>query len=304
MSEPVSKRAKASRRVGIVGFGKVGNFLAKNVIEQGAEKGVELAWVVDLFAPQNVTACDFLTADMKRDPSSLDACLARRDVDLVVEVAHPDITKDYGVKILQQCDYLMASTTTFADPDTESTLLAEAANPTGNGVYITPGAFFGSLDIQRMSNGGKLSALSVTMKKHPESLFPVKGSPEFDANEAAKEKDGEVILYEGPVAALAKLFPVNVNTICTAALAASATLGMAGVTAKLIADRGLEEMIIETRARGLNKADGSPGLRITVIRENPSKKGEVTGQATLNSFLSSLLRVATAPARGDGLHLA
>ena len=199
MSEPVSKRAKASRRVGIVGFGKVGNFLAKNVIEQGAEKGVELAWVssakagcfvvpqhpftaptlrifpqnsrngvdcysrtasyiiqvvyilflflspfskvVDLFAPQNVTACDFLTADMKRDPSSLDACLARRDVDFVVEVAHPDITKDYGVKILQQCDYLMASTTTFADPDTESTLLAEAANPTGNGVYITPGEF-------------------------------------------------------------------------------------------------------------------------------------------------------------------
>eukprot|EP00729_Bicosta_minor_P000044 gene44-1844_t len=302
--EPTSKKGRCSRRVGIVGFGKVGSFLAKNVVDSGAAKGVELAWVVDLFAPHNVTACEWLTEGMKQDPSSLDACLARKDVDLVVEVAHPDITKDYGVKILQQCDYLLASTTTFADPDTETALLAEAGNPSGHGVYITPGAFFGSLDIQRMSNAGKLSALSVTMKKHPESLFPVKGTTEFDANEAAKKKDGEVVLYEGPVAALAKLFPVNVNTICTAALAASASLGMAGVTAKLVADRGLEEMIIETRARGLPKADGSPGLRITVIRENPSKKGEVTGQATLNSFLSSLLRVATAPARGDGLHLA
>ena len=154
------------------------------------------------------------------------------------------------------------------------------------------------------SNGGKLSALSVTMKKHPESLFPVKGSPEFDANEAAKEKDGEVILYEGPVAALAKLFPVNVNTICTAALAASATLGMAGVTAKLIADRGLEEMIIETRARGLVKIyTGSashchaharghafPGRKEGRCCTNPSELGCVvlTCLFPLFSFLFSL----------------
>lgn len=172
----------------------------------------------------------------------------RQDVDLVVEVAHPDITKEYGVRILKQCDYLMASTTTFADAETESTLLAEASRGTGNGVYITPGAFFGSLDFQRMSNAGKLSALSVTMKKHPESLFPVKGTKEFFANETAKKTDGEVVLYEGPVNALAKLFPVNVNTICTAALAASASLGMAGVTAKLVADRGLEEMVLESRS--------------------------------------------------------
>ena len=40
---------------------------------------------------------------------------------------------------MQQCDYLLASTTTFADPDTETALLAEAGNPSGHGVYITPG---------------------------------------------------------------------------------------------------------------------------------------------------------------------
>ena len=43
--EPTSKKGRCSRRVGIVGFGKVGSFLAKNVVDSGAAKGVELAWV-------------------------------------------------------------------------------------------------------------------------------------------------------------------------------------------------------------------------------------------------------------------
>lgn len=45
MSEPTAKKVKSTRRVGIVGFGKVGNFLAKSVVDEGAAKGVELAWV-------------------------------------------------------------------------------------------------------------------------------------------------------------------------------------------------------------------------------------------------------------------
>ena len=34
-----------------------------------------------------------------------------------------------------------------------------------------------------MSEGGKVASLHITMKKHPGSLYPIKGTPEFDKNE-------------------------------------------------------------------------------------------------------------------------
>ena len=266
---------------------------------------MELAFVVDLFAPDNVMNSTVVP----------DACKARDltdyqrfGADTVVEVAHPDVTKKYGPMFLRDGhDYMMASTTAFADEAAEAALL-EAAYATeggaaGKGVYLTPGALWGAEDIKRMSDSGKLAALRVTMKKHPDSLYPVKGTPEHAANEGAKGKAEAVTLYDGPVRQLARTFPVNVNTICTAAIAANKTVGMGGTRAVLVADSRLEEMIIEVRAEGPKKPDGSPGLRITTLRENPSKRGAVTGQATLNSFFSSLTRLCGKSPQGDGVHL-
>jgi hypothetical protein len=102
---------------------------------------------------------------------------------------------------------------------------------------------------------------------------------------------------------LAGIFPVNVNTICTAAIAANKTLSMDGTMATLVADTRLEEMIIEIRAEGPPKEDGSPGLRITTIRENPSVRGAVTGTATLLGFFGALKRMAGKDPLGDGVHL-
>jgi len=132
-------------------------------------------------------------------------------------------------------DYMMASTTAFADAATERALLQasyEKEGPAaGRGVYLTLGALWGAEDIKRLSDSGKLAKLRVTMKKHPDSLYPVEGTPEYAANEAAKTGSGAITLYEGPVRQLAAIFPVNVNTICTAAIAANKTLGMDGTRA-------------------------------------------------------------------------
>ena len=288
----------APYRVGIIGFGKVGNFLVEKIL---ANPDLELAFVCDLFAPQNVLASQLLPESAKK--ANLDGFEDTKP-DLIVEVAHPNVSKDYGARILRGCDYMIASTTTFADKDTEKMLWDEADRQTGNGIYLTPGALFGSLDIQKMSDAGKISKLHVTMKKHPGSLYPLKGTPEFDKNEAAKSATGEVTLFDGPVRELAKIFPVNVNTICTAALASRKTTGMDGTRATLVADASLDEMVIQARIEGPAKPDGTPGLRITVLRENPSVKGEVTGPATMNSFYASVIRVAGSPSKGDGVHLA
>ena len=164
------------------------------------------------------------------------------------------------------------------------------------------GALWGAQDIQRMSDGGKLAKLTVTMKKHPESLFPVQPSAAHDANESAKTSSDEVQIYDGSVRELALLFPVNVNTICTAAIAANKTVGF-DTRAILIADSSLDEMVIDVLAEGPAIADGSKGLRVRSVRENPSKKGEVTGQATLLSFFGTLKRICSDTPRGNGVHL-
>ena len=60
-------------------------------------------------------------------------------------------------------------------------------------------------------------------------------------------------------------------------------------------------MIIEVEATA-RQPDGSPGLVIRSVRENPSARGEVTGPATLHSFFSSLLNAARQGGQ-DGIHL-
>ena len=140
------------------------------------------------------------------------------------------------------------------------------------------------------------------MKKHPDSLMPIKPSAAFDANEEAKQKQAEVELFDGSVRELAGLFPVNVNTICTAAIAANKTVGF-DTRAVLVADSRLDEMVIDVLAEGPPLPSGAPGLRVRSIRENPSKRGEVTGQATLLSFFNSLSGYCSSTSRGNGVHL-
>jgi predicted dinucleotide-utilizing enzyme len=291
---------KPVRRVGVIGFGKVGQFLVSKILEDTSGT-MELAFVVDLFNPEGVMKSEIIPAAAKAE--SL-AGYKSFNADVIAEVAHPDVSKDHGAMFINDgCDYLSASTTAFANPDVEASVYG-AANSEANscGLYLAQGALWGAPDIQRMAESGKLAKLTVTMKKHPESLFPVRPSPEYDANEEAKGKQEECILYDGPTRPLAATFPVNVNTICTAAIAANSSIGF-DTRAILIADARLEEMQIIVKAEGPPMPDGSPGVRITTVRENPSKKGEVTGHATLLSFFSSLRRLCGAASLGKGVHL-
>ena len=288
-------------RVGIVGFGKVGSFLVESILKDGETHDMELAFVVDLFAPDAVMENNTIPDSCKA--ATLDN-FERFRADVIVEVAHPDVSKNFGVRFLQSADYMIASTTTFADPETEKALRAEAERSTGRGIYLTCGALFGAMDIKKMSDGGRLAALQVTMKKHPLSLYPVKDTPQFDENERAKTVDEEVVLYEGPVRGIASIFPRNVNTLCTAAIAAGKTTGLDGTVARLVADRRLTDMIIDLDIKGPPKPGGGVGLRLRCTRENPSTPGAVTGMATLHSFYSSLKRVVMGARGKDGVHLA
>ena len=159
----------------------------------------------------------------------------------------------------------VGSPTALANADLEQSLRAgAAAGPYG--LYVPAGALWGGVDIQRMSERGTLTSLTVTMKKAPHH-FRLEAPLNAKLEEAAA-KSAETVLFEGrwqghparhgqhsapradrdsrlraaavrggagPVRELCPLAPNNVNTMAAAALAA-ASLGFDGVKARLIAD--------------------------------------------------------------------
>jgi len=173
--------------------------------------------------------------------------------------------------------------------------MREAAAKSKNGVYIPVGALWGAVDIERMAKRGTLFGLKVTMKKHPESLKVV-GELAEKLKQVA-EKEGEQVIYEGPVRPLCELAPNNVNTMACAALAGF-NLGFDKTQAALVSDRALNGHVVVVEVAGPDK--GNQGkFSVNTVRYNPAPPGAVTGQQTYASFFTSLCGVG---GLGSGFH--
>jgi len=298
---PSSSPSQQRCRVGVVGYGKVGQFMVENIVARP-----------ELF--ELVFVCDPVAADAVRGASGVpeaaklydldrfeEHCRGGGGIDLVVEVAHPDVSRKFGLRFLRVANYMVASTSVFADAAFEPALLAEARRATGHGICLPSGALWGVRDLQKMSDSGTLTGLHITIRKHPLSLKLLGQLKPALERVLAEKQPAETVLFEGSVRDLCPLAPNNVNTMATAALAASSTLGFDGTRATLICDPRLTTMAIDVEARGKPQPDGKPGLVVHSRRVNPSKPGAVTGMATFQSFLRSLLMVAATPP-GDGVH--
>jgi predicted dinucleotide-utilizing enzyme len=284
------------RRVGVVGFGQLGQFLVDRIVNDPAgRQAFELAFVWNR-SPERVASCGLVPpAAVCRDLAGVGAFAP----DVIVEVCHPDVLRQHGAAWLRLADVYMGSPTGFADPATECALrAAAAAGP--HGLYVPTGALWGAGDIARMADRGTLRALCVTMKKHPASL-KLEG-PLGDAVAAllAAGTPGESVLYRGPVRGLCPLAPNNVNTMAAAAIAGH-SLGFDGTVAVLVSDPSLQAHVITVDVTGPAAADGSGAVfRVVTERANPAPPGAVTGAATFVSFFSSLFAAA---GRGPGVHL-
>lgn len=234
------------RRVGIVGFGKLGHYLVDAIVK-GDAPGLGVAFVWNR-SPERVAESKLVRADQHcRDLSEF----ARFEPDLIVEVAHPEVTREFGPRFVRAADFMIGSPTALADRDIERSLHEAVADGPGFGVYVPSGALWGAQvraasgappigrgglklrspphsrccqDLRKMADRGQLGALTVTMKKHPGSLKVVGGLVE-PCRRAAEAGAGETVLYDGPVRALCSLAPNNVNTMAAAAVAGN-TLGM------------------------------------------------------------------------------
>lgn len=312
-SSSVSSASSKRVRVGIVGFGQLGQFIAEKLLfdAAAAHAGLELAFVWNrtterLAQPLAYTATSSEGAEARWTlPAALHCtdlhAVASYGAHLIVEVAHPAVALAHGAAWLSHAALLIGSPAALSDAALESALRSAA---TSHPLLVPVGALWGAEDLVRMASTGALKALLVTMTFHPRALRPTPGSDvarALAAYEAALCSDtgasGAVELYSGAVRGVCAQAPNNVNTMACAALASGSALGFDKVRGTLRVDASTHAHIITVTAEGVN------GFKVTTERINPAAPGAVTGNATFLSFWASLLRAAsTLDTRRSGVH--
>jgi len=284
--------------VGIIGYGSLGKYLSEKILtDANFSDKYELAFVWNrsiekLEADSHLLPKQYwLTGEFKTAFGEF--LTTGKPIDIIVEVSHPIMIKNFGSMLLQHADLVIGSPTALAEQIVEDEIRFTANNNSGkNGVYVPVGAFWGAEDIVKMSELNTIARLSVSMTKPPHSF---KLQPPL-AEELAKYESSNCnepfVIYEGSVRELCPLAPNNVNTMACAALAGSA-LGFDSTKAKLVADKRLEAHIVGIEVKDAN------GFVVKTERYNPCKENAVTGNATYGSFLSSIKRVG---GKGNGFY--
>ena len=279
-------------KVGILGYGSLGKYLVDFIVKNGDKYNLQLnfVWNRSCKKLKELESC-YVLEDISK--------ISSRNVDLIIEVAHPEVVQQYGIFFLSFANLFIGSPTALADDDFEKKL-RKACVQYKRSVYIPSGAFWGAQDIQKMASLNTLNELTVTMKKHPSAfrvLGELKNKNDQLINSSSKES---VVLYNGPVRDLCPLAPNNVNTMAAAAIAAC-NLGFDKVRGCLIADPSMVNWhVIEIHVKGIPRKDGL-AFETTTIRRNPANFGAVTGSATYGSFCNSLLQAQNQ--HGIGFHM-
>jgi aspartate dehydrogenase len=294
-------------RVGIVGFGLLGQYLYTELERDAAAKRrFEVAFVWNRSIDKVRSWRSSSGANDGEAALSVPSELVLENLndfatmrpDLVVEVAHPGIYAEFGVKFLSHCSIFVGSPTAFADDSVLKQCL-DVSTATSHSILCPVGALWGAQDIARMAQRGSLTALEITMKKPPQSMRleePLQSAVE----EFIKSSDVERVLFRGPVGELCPLAPNNVNTMACAALASGIKLGFKGCVGVLLADKSIEAHVIEICVTGKPLPGRTDPFVCRTVRYNPCDPNAVTASATYGSFLSSLLRADGN--YGPGLH--
>lgn len=241
----------------MVGYGYIGRSLYR-AFEGSA---VEIARVYD-HLESNITDLPKAIATFNED--AFVESLA--GLDLVVEVAHPDVSTKIGVRMLNKTSYMPCSVVALAD-DNLRQQLQSAAKEAGTRLYIPHGAVVGMDNLLEARSLWK--SVDITFRKPPASI-----------DSAAASQADETLLFEGSVREIARRFPRSVNAMVACALA---TVGLDATTARMFADRRCGNML-----RGEFEFTGTNGSRLTIVKEEPG--AGVSGAGMANSIKGSVLR--------------
>ncbi|MBU08422.1 MAG: DNA-binding protein [Gemmatimonadetes bacterium] len=249
-------------RIGLIGYGYIGKYIYEQITTR-PDLGLQIGFVHNRSAEK--------VADLPPELVLADlADFSSRDADLIVELAHPDVTRVHGEAFLQQTDYMPLSLTAFSDAELNDRLQS-TARERGTRIFVPHGAVIG---LDALEEGRDTwEEVSIRMEKPVRSL-DLANDPDHDATQIT----GRTILFEGSAREICPRYPRNVNSHAAVALAG---IGFDRTHCVLVADPDLEASIIELTARG-------GGVEVNIRRENPMQG--VSGVMTLMSSLASIGR--------------
>jgi len=192
--------------------------------------------------------------------------------DLVVEVAHPDVTRYWAEEILAFADYLPVSLSALADAGRLEQLIARAQTHQHR-LLIPHGAVVGADSL--LESRHLWEEVEIEFRKHPRNIAHGPGDAPSSSLQQA------TVLFEGSVRQIAARFPLNVNAMVACALL---TVGLDRCRARLVADPTAELAHLRILARG------SDGSMLDLQRAQPVVG--VSGTEMARSVLQSVLRAS------------
>lgn len=240
-------------KIGIIGFGAIGGFLAWNL-------GKEVAWVADI-SPEA----------KKRFAASGLGCKFYRAVpakcggaDLVVEAA-----SQQAVPLLAKCiphsDVLIMSVGALAEENLLKRLVA-AAKKHKRRIHIPSGAIGGTDAIS--SIGGKLEMVVLETTKPPRSL--------------GRNDSRRTVVFEGSARKACRLYPQNVNV--------SATLSLSGIGFERTKVRIVSDPAASANTHRIF-AESKAGKMKFEFENAPSEENPKTSALALQSALRRIKKI-------------
>ena len=263
--------ARKTKRIGFIGYGQIG-MTVHQMIDRDQENGMEVVFVHDMASERLKDLPDDLVL---QDLGDFDS----RDADLVVEMAHADVTRQWGTTILAKTDYLFISVTALANQDLEQDI-QQTTHQYGTRAFIPHGGVVGMDAL--LENRDVWEEVHVTMKKPPKNVDCAAAG--VDPESITKE----TVLYDGPTRGVCPLFPRNTNTLAAIAYAG---IGFDRTHSTLVVNPQWDTATVAIHAHG-------GGIELDVERIEGITG--VTGASTPASIYNTVQMIGSS---GPGIHL-
>lgn len=256
-------------RVGVIGSGSIGRYLAQAMAE-GRAGSATLAAVCARSGGAELART--LGCAVAATPLELPAL----GVDLAVEAAGPEVVRTHAVPLLERgVNLMIMSVGALADPDLREAMTT-AARATGARIYVPSGGI-GGLDAVRGAAAEGIGDVLLTSRKPPRAWV----GTETDIDVLALTEPA--VIFEGPAEEAIRRFPNNVNISIALSLVG---VGTQRTRVRVVADPTITANIHELQVSG---TFGTLSLRLA---NRPQPDNPKTSLLAAQSALALLQRLA------------